>query len=168
MAVLYIPSTLEIQGRERFSKIRFVYIYKHLYIPLNGFFRSVIFSLVAFAPLFSIPQTISGEMPMSQIFTNPDVLSESVIPLNDVVKYLPFQTSIATVQRWIRRGASGAVLETARMGSRRFTSKEAVQRFLVAQNEPVKPQAAPPKSPMSKRDLDAKTRKYFGTEASNQ
>ena len=105
---------------------------------------------------------------MSQIFTNPDVLSESVIPLNDVVKYLPFRTSIATVQRWIRRGASGAVLETARIGSRRFTSKEAVQRFLVAQNETAKPQAAPPKSSLSKREIDAKTKKYFGSEVSNQ
>ena len=105
---------------------------------------------------------------MNRIQTNPDVLAESVIPLNDVVKYLPFRTSIATVQRWIRRGASGAVLETARMGSRRFTSKEAIQRFLVAQNETAKPQAAAPKSSMSKRDLDAKTRKYFGSETSNQ
>ena len=105
---------------------------------------------------------------MNRIQTNPDVLAESVIPLNDVVKYLPFRTSISTVQRWIRRGASGAVLETARMGSRRFTSKEAVQRFLVAQNEPTKPQAAPPKSSLSKREIDAKTKKYFGTEALNQ
>lgn len=44
------------------------------------------------------------------------------------------KVSIATIYRWLTKGVRGAKLETMVMGKARFTSKEAIERFLIAQN----------------------------------
>ena len=62
---------------------------------------------------------------------------ESVIPFHRAHKFFPFPISPPTLQRWIRRGISTpqghVILESTTVGGRRFTSVEAIERFIRAQ-----------------------------------
>lgn len=65
-----------------------------------------------------------------------DTRNEDVLPLADVVAVIR-QLGIPapheeTVRRWAASGVRGVVLESFTMGSRRFTSREAVARFIAA------------------------------------
>ena len=69
-----------------------------------------------------------------KILNDPRVLDdEDLVQLCEIRKHLPFKTSPATVNRWIRKGARGVVLATAMGGSnRRYTSTRAIREFLIA------------------------------------
>lgn len=54
----------------------------------------------------------------------------------------------ATLNRWRLRGVRGVKLETLLIGGQRFTSREAIQRFIEAQNQP---QAAEPSMTAAER-----------------
>ena len=56
-------------------------------------------------------------------------LSESIIAINKVPKELPEPPHVGTVWRWIQRGVRNIKLETAMIGGKRYTSREALQRF---------------------------------------
>ena len=58
------------------------------------------------------------------------LLNESVISLDEAHDLLPFRVGASTVRHWARIGFRGVMLETARIGWRRVTSKEALERFL--------------------------------------
>lgn len=47
---------------------------------------------------------------------------------------------IATVFRWADKGVRGVRLETLRVGRTRYTSREAIDRFIQAQNQGSSPQ----------------------------
>jgi hypothetical protein len=70
-----------------------------------------------------------------------DILNEKVIRLEDVRNYLPSSRkgkylSRTLCSRWATSGVNGVVLETVRIGRRaRFTSVEAIERFVRAQNQ---------------------------------
>jgi len=81
----------------------------------------------------------AGGMDMSSV----NVLSESVIPMTEVQALLPWPMSLSTVKFWAKVGVKGVKLETARLGGRRLTSKEAVQRFLMRINDPQPAPARP-------------------------
>ena len=49
---------------------------------------------------------------------------------------VPGRPHISTLIRWALRGVKGVKLETAFVGGRRFTSVEAIHRFLNRLNEP--------------------------------
>ena len=55
---------------------------------------------------------------------------ESLLSLGDAAKTLPNSPHISTVWRWVNRGVRGVVLETIVIAGRRFTSREALQRFV--------------------------------------
>jgi Protein of unknown function (DUF1580) len=60
-----------------------------------------------------------------------EVHGESLISIPDACKIIPGRPHLATVYRWFTRGVRGGIkLETALVGGRRFTSREAVQRFV--------------------------------------
>lgn len=64
-----------------------------------------------------------------------DLLSEDLIPLAEVPDHLPKcgrRASIASVYRWAKDGVRGVALESAPVGGLRYTSKEAIARFLQA------------------------------------
>ena len=64
------------------------------------------------------------------------ILAENLISLCDACSAFPGRKiSLATLHRWRLRGCRGVVLETAVVGGSRFTSREAIARFLTAQNE---------------------------------
>jgi|GEM_PF-802334 len=101
-------------------------------------------------------------MASRQIFDHPDLLEETpLLDLTEATKYLPIPCSRATLERWIRRGARGVRLETVLIGNRRFTTKQAIHRFLVSQqytaSEEVRTTA---KRGMSKKDILVAARRF--------
>ena len=71
-----------------------------------------------------------------------DFQKENAITLREVPKYLPKRNAkkvhYSTVFRWVSKGARGRILESALIGGVRYTTVEAVERFLSA-----KPKASP-------------------------
>lgn len=68
---------------------------------------------------------------------NQGLLTEDLIPLNQIRKHLPKQDppkrpSLNTIWRWINRGLGGVKLEAVEIGSKTFTTKQAVARFATA------------------------------------
>ena len=64
-----------------------------------------------------------------------DIESEELLTFSRAAKYLPHGRAnkpvhVATLHRWASSGASGVRLETVRIGGVRFTSKEALERFI--------------------------------------
>ncbi|QDV34107.1 DUF1580 domain-containing protein [Tautonia plasticadhaerens] len=64
-----------------------------------------------------------------------DVTFETIIPLGQVSALIPSsrpgkRTHISTIWRWATKGVKGARLETVTIGGSRYTSREAVQRFV--------------------------------------
>lgn len=71
-----------------------------------------------------------------------DISAESLLTVAEAAKTLPGRPHVATVWRWIYKGCRGVKLATICVGGRRFTSKEALERFVeastaVANGEPV-------------------------------
>jgi hypothetical protein len=61
------------------------------------------------------------------------VLEEEVLPLEDAKKLIPGRPDRSTIYRWALGGGShGIKLESAKVGRKRFTSKQAIQRFVEA------------------------------------
>ena len=99
-----------------------------------------------------------------KVLNDPRILEdENLVQLCKIRKHLPFKTSPATINRWIRRGARGVVLATA-LGScnRRYTSERAISEFLVAIQGDT---ATPPRTDigtrpgMSKKELTREMKK---------
>ena len=61
-----------------------------------------------------------------------ELSSESLISLKDACAYLPGRPHISTMWRWIKRGIAGIRLETVKVGGKRFTSVEAIERFIAS------------------------------------
>ncbi len=55
--------------------------------------------------------------------------SESLLSLPAAAKALPGRPHLASLYRWFQRGVRGVKLETILVGGKRFTSREALQRF---------------------------------------
>ena len=62
------------------------------------------------------------------------IFHEKLIPLSEARLLLPGQVAPQTLERWIREGIRGVKLEVVYCGKRRYTSEEAIQRFLEGQN----------------------------------
>jgi hypothetical protein len=65
-----------------------------------------------------------------------DLTNEQAIPLAEVPRYVPKRRGkkvhYSTVYRWATKGARGRTLETILSGGLRYTTVEAVRRFLAA------------------------------------
>lgn len=62
-----------------------------------------------------------------------DPFSDELIWLNDVPKHIPAgRCSPAAVTGWARLGVNGVVLETVKIGGRRYTTKAALADFFRA------------------------------------
>ena len=63
-----------------------------------------------------------------------DIEREEIIPLKEVADYcattFKHRPHYGVVYRWVRKGCYGVKLETIRLGSKIFTSKQAVSRFV--------------------------------------
>jgi hypothetical protein len=79
-----------------------------------------------------------------------DIDHEQLRLLTKAADDVPGRPHISTMIRWALRGVKGTRLETVMVGGRRFTSIEAIQRFLTRLNEPG---ALAAQSPSEKRKL---------------
>jgi hypothetical protein len=73
-----------------------------------------------------------------------DPTNEQLIPFNAAREAFPGGKRLAlqTVHRWRQKGVRGTKLETILIGGSRFTSAEAIQRFIAAQNPTESPEPA--------------------------
>lgn len=69
------------------------------------------------------------------IETNPALASENLVPINSAGKMFPYPVGRTALERWMRHGVRGVRLESILIGNRRFTSKEAIERFIQKTNE---------------------------------
>ena len=63
-----------------------------------------------------------------------DFQRETLLGLSEAARTLPRgrngkRLHVSTLHRWVGRGLRGVVLETIRVGGRRYTSTQALQRF---------------------------------------
>ena len=80
-----------------------------------------------------------------------DFTEEEPITLRQATRILPGRrgrVNIATVWRWVTEGRRGVRLESLLIGGRRFTSRQAIQRFLERLN-PVQTQQ--PRTPLQRQ-----------------
>ena len=65
-----------------------------------------------------------------------DVESETLVQFSEARSAFPGnrRVSLATLHRWRQRGVRGVKLETVLIGGLRYTSREAIARFIAAQN----------------------------------
>jgi hypothetical protein len=99
---------------------------------------------------------------------NNPLLAETLVGLSAAARDLPGSAPgrsvhAATMWRWATsgctaRGGRRVVLETVSIGSRRFTSREAVHRFIEALSE-APPTATPPRTPAARRKASERAAK---------
>jgi hypothetical protein len=87
----------------------------------------------------------------------PQLLDETLIPVKQTASLLPVPKSIPTINHWITTGCYGKKLQTVKIGGRRYTSKEALSRFL-SDNSNTTTLELPPK-PMPDTLLNIKAKK---------
>lgn len=61
---------------------------------------------------------------------SPNLFAETPVPFSEVARHIPGRPHVSTLHRWRLDGVRGAKLETFLVGGRRFTTKEAIGRFL--------------------------------------
>jgi len=65
-----------------------------------------------------------------------DLGREQLIPISHAAKAVPGRgVHRSTVYRWVMKGVNGIKLESVKRGGGRFTSREAIDRFIVAATE---------------------------------
>lgn len=68
------------------------------------------------------------------IETNSALSTETLVPINQAGKLFPYPVGRTALERWMRHGVRGVCLESLLVGSRRFTSAEAIKRFIEQSN----------------------------------
>ena len=95
------------------------------------------------------------------IMDTPELLDETLITLAKACKEFPEECSRSALERHSRKGIRGVVLETILICGKRYTSKEAIQRFIRNQLQVEAARPAPPKrGTMSRRDMEAAARRF--------
>ncbi len=61
-----------------------------------------------------------------------DTRAEEMIPIGQAPTHFPGRPNISSIYRWFGKGCRGAKLETVVCGAKRYTSIEAIQRFIEA------------------------------------
>lgn len=56
------------------------------------------------------------------------LLTENLVPLVQAGRHLPQRPHRSTLRRWAYQGIDGVRLETVKLGGRRYTSLESLQR----------------------------------------
>jgi len=94
------------------------------------------------------------------IFDSPQLLEESLISLTEACRCFPVKCSRPALERWIRRGSRGVVLESILICGKRFTSREAVQRFIRQQLQVGAEQPPPKIGAKSRQEIETASKKY--------
>ena len=99
-------------------------------------------------------------MASKQILDSPGLLEEELISLTEACQCFPVRCSRAALERWVRRGSRGANLETVLVCGRRYTSQEAIDRFVRNQLQVEPERAATKRGNKSKKEIVEATKKY--------
>jgi Protein of unknown function (DUF1580)/Helix-turn-helix domain len=59
-----------------------------------------------------------------------NIEKEELLTISEASKEFPIRPHTTTVWRWVHRGINGTKLESIKIGGRRYTSKEAINRFI--------------------------------------
>ena len=95
------------------------------------------------------------------ILDSPEILGETLISLTEACRYFPVPCSRPAVERWMRRGSRGAVLESALICGKRYTSVEAINRFVRNQLQVESDWASSPtQRSMSRKDITEASRRF--------
>ena len=93
-----------------------------------------------------------------------DLTDETVVPINQAPKHYPYgRPNLSTVYRHFRRGCRGVCLETFVAGGRRFTTIEAIRRFIEQTTANSPGASLPPSRPTSRqreRTIDRAEREF--------
>ena len=81
-----------------------------------------------------------------------DLRNERPRSLTEAAHGLPNRPSVRTLFRWAQKGVSGIVLETIKLGHRRYTTDEALERFF----ERVTAAGSHTETPQNLRDRDSR------------
>lgn len=71
-----------------------------------------------------------------------DPAKESLIRFQKAGRRIPGNPSVCALHRWRQNGVRGAKLETLLVGGTRFTSEEAISRFIAAKQRRQQAEAA--------------------------
>lgn len=99
---------------------------------------------------------MKGERMMTSkvIYDSPALLEETLVTLTEACRCFPVRCSRSTVERWIRRGGRGAALESVLICGKRYTSKEAIDRFLRSQLHVEADRPEPKRGSRSKKEIE--------------
>lgn len=75
------------------------------------------------------------EFLLGSIITNPDLATETLIPVSQAGKYFPVPVARPTIERLMRVGKNGICLESIMIGGRRYVSEEGIARFVQRTNQ---------------------------------
>ncbi len=92
-----------------------------------------------------------------------DTQSETLVPINAAPLHIPTRPHVATVWRWIQRGVRGVKLDTVLIGGKRYTSTEAIARFIggtTAASDPT-PNATPAARSKSRQEAIERAEREF-------
>jgi hypothetical protein len=67
-----------------------------------------------------------------------DIWEETPVDLSEASRIIPGNPSKQSLYIWTTKGIRGVVLETVQVGAKRFTSREAIGRFVAALSDPAK------------------------------
>jgi len=87
------------------------------------------------------------------------LLEETLISLTEACRCFPGGCSRPALERWMRKGSRGKVLESILVCGRRKTSKEAVDRFIRAQLQTGHEQSARKRAGLSEKEIDARAKR---------
>lgn len=94
-----------------------------------------------------------------------ELADETLVSLGEACKRFPIPVSRPTVERLWRYGQRGVRLETIFLIGRRWTSIEAIRRFIERTQSTGEGNPAEPKPTLPKRDLEAGRKKFNLPEA---
>ena len=94
------------------------------------------------------------------IMDSPELLGETLVSLTEACKCFPIACSRSALERWIRKGIRGIVLESLFLCGKRFTSKEAIDRFVRNQLQVEPKRAEPKRGNKSKQEIAEASKKY--------
>jgi hypothetical protein len=92
---------------------------------------------------------------------------ETVIPINQAPKHYPYgRPNLSTVYRHFGRGCRGVFLETFVAGGRRYTTVEAIARFIERTTANSPGASIPPSRPTNRqREREIRRAEFEATEA---
>jgi len=94
------------------------------------------------------------------ILDSPELLDETLLTLTAACKEFPVKCSRPAIERWARKGSRGAILETVLICGKRYTSKEAIDRFVRNQLQTETKRTPPKRSNKSKREIDEASKRF--------